>query len=232
MQEEIWSDVVCPWCYIGKRRFETALGQFVGRDAVRIVWRSFELDPSAPKKAGEDMATRLSKKYRMNREQALESMRRVTDLAMAEGLEYHMDTVKPTNSFDAHRLLQLASRKGRGNQMKERLLKSYFTDSLDISDEEVLVSLGAEVGIEVDEIRSMCASDLMADDVRNDEALAAKYGINGVPFFVFDSKYGVSGAQEAETFLEVLNKVADESSPLNVLGDASAESCTDESCSI
>ena len=232
MQVEIWSDVVCPWCYIGKRRFEAALDRFDGKEDVEITWRSFELDPSAPRVTGEDMATRLSKKYQMSRDEAIDSMASIAALARVEGLDYHLESAKQGNSFDAHRLIQLASLNGLGNQMKERLLRAYFTESLEISDPDVLAELGGEVGLDKRDIREMYASDYMAENVRNDEALASRYGINGVPFFVFDSKYGVSGAQPTEVFLEVLNRVDEEASSAYPDGDVSAKSYSEDSCSI
>ncbi len=222
MQVEIWSDVVCPWCYIGKRRFEAAVRQFEGRLDVEVVWRSFELDPAAPKVIGKDMATLLSEKYRMSKEKATESIANITNLASSEGLEYHLESAKMGNSFDAHRLLRLAVLKGLGDAMKERLLKAYFTDSMEISSQKVLVELGTEVGLRDTWILEMFAGDSMAQEVRDDEALASKYGITGVPFFVFDSKYGVSGAQATEVFVGVLNKVCEESSALSIFGEPGA----------
>ena len=230
MQVEIWSDVVCPWCYIGKRRFEAAVRQFEGRLDVEVVWRSFELDPAAGKASDKGMAALLSEKYRMSKEKAAELIANITNLASSEGLEYHLESAKMGNSFDAHRLLQLAVHKGLGDAMKERLLKAYFTDSMEISSQEVLVELGTEVGLDATEVLGMYAGDYMAQEVRNDEALAPKYGITGVPFFVFDSKYGVSGAQATEVFVGVLNKVSEESSALGVFGEADVAGCADDSC--
>ncbi len=232
MQVEIWSDVVCPWCYIGKRRFETAVRQFEGRLDVEVVWRSFELDPSAPKAIGKDMVTMLSEKYRMSREKAIESIANLTSLAASEGLEYHLESAKMGNSFDAHRLLQLAVLTGHGDAMKERLLKAYFTEAMEISSQEVLVELGTEVGLQATTILDMYAGDYMAKEVRSDEALASKYGIKGVPFYVFDSKYGVSGAQATEVFVEVLSKVSEESPALSFPVESDAPGCTDDSCAV
>lgn len=232
MQVEIWSDVVCPWCYIGKRRFESALGSFDRRDEVEVIWRSFELDPSAPRSIEGDMATRLSQKYGMSGDKAKESMAHITSLAAAEGLSYRLGSVKMGNSFDAHRLLQLASLNGMGGKMKERLLRAYFSESQEISNTDVLIGLGVEIGLEEGEISDMYSSDYMSESVRNDEALAARYGISGVPFFVFDSKYGVSGAQPAEVFLDVLQKVEAEANPIKVVGDREAPGCGDDSCAI
>ncbi|NNN19184.1 MAG: DsbA family oxidoreductase [Acidimicrobiaceae bacterium] len=232
MQVEIWSDIVCPWCYIGKRRFEAALSRFSGRDRVEIIWRSFELDPSAPNQTNEDMATRLSKKYRMSKDKANETIANITNLAKAEGLEYHLDSAKQGNSFDAHRLLQLANIHGLGDAVKERLMRAYFTDSLEISNQDVLVELGVQAGLDGTEIRGMYANDYMVSNVRSDEALASKYGITGVPFFVFDSKYGVSGAQDSEVFLEVMNKVREEAPSIKMIGDTDAAGCNEDSCAL
>lgn len=233
MKVEIWSDVVCPWCYIGKRRFESALASFEAKEQVEVVWRSFELDPVASTTNDEEMAVRLSRKYRMSEAEARESMANMTKLASDEGLVYHLDSTKSTNSLDAHRLLHLGSLNGLNNQMKERLLKAYFTDNLDISNRDVLVSIGAEIGLDTGEIREMYASDYLTAQVRSDEALAAQYGINGVPYFVFDGKYGVSGAQPKEVFLQVMNKVLEDALvQIRVSGNSSELSCSDDSCVI
>jgi len=230
MQVEIWSDVVCPWCYIGKRRFESALRSFRGRDDVEIIWRSFELDPLAPKVMDRDMAAMLSEKYGMSKDKAMDSIADITNLAQSEGLEYRLKSAKMGNSFDAHRLLKMAALVGLGGAMKERLFKAYFTDSLEISSHDVLIGLGTEVGLDASEIRKMYSGDYMIADVRSDEALASKHGITGVPFFIFDSKYGVSGAQTTDVLIEVLNKVNEESSPIRVPGESDAPGCGDDSC--
>lgn len=237
MRVEVWSDVVCPWCYIGKRRFEKAVEQSGFAGEVEVTWRSFELDSSASKfdpteSSRVDMAARLARKYRMSEDQARESIANITSLASREGLDYHLDQAKQGNSFDAHRLIQLAGIHALGSAMKERLLRAYFVESRDISDQDTLVELGTEVGLERDEIREMYASDYMASNVRGDEERAGQLGISGVPFFVFEDKYGVSGAQSVDVFLEVLRKVHGETSLVEFVGEASGSNCDEGSCAI
>lgn len=206
MKVEIWSDIMCPFCYIGKRRFEAALEQFEGKEEVEIVYRSFELDPHAERDIEESVHEMLARKYNMPVEQAKSMNANVAAQAQSLGLDYQFDTMKLTNTFDAHRLIHFAAQFGKMEQMKERLLKAYFTDSLHVGDKETLVTLAAEIGLDADAALKMLESDEFADRVRADEQAAAKLGIRGVPFFVIDRKYGVSGAQPSEVFLEALNK--------------------------
>jgi predicted DsbA family dithiol-disulfide isomerase len=203
---EIWSDVVCPWCYIGKRRFENALVQFEHRDEVEVRFRSFELDPGAPAQAEGAPAERLASKYGMSVEQAEASQAQLSAMAAAEGLEYHLDRTRGGNTFDAHRLLQLAAERGVQPEAKERLMRGYFTDGEPVGDHETLVRLVAEAGVDADEARAVLAGDRYAEAVREDEALAARIGIQGVPYFVLGRRYGVSGAQPAELLLEALER--------------------------
>ena len=197
---EIWSDVVCPWCYVGKRRFEKALAAFEHRDDVEVVWRSFELDPHAPPEREQSSAEHLASKYGMSVEQAERSNAQMTELAASEGLEYHLDRTRGGNSFDAHRLIQKAAEHGLQDAMKERLMRAYFTEGEAISDLETLDRLAAEVGVEP------LTGDDHADAVRADEQLAMRIGIQGVPYFVLDRRFGVSGAQPAELMLQALDK--------------------------
>ena len=203
---EIWSDVVCPWCYLGKRRFETALSRFEHRDDVEVVWRSFELDPNAEPEPAGTPAERLAAKYGMSAEDIAASQARLTGLAAEEGLEYHLDRTRGGNSFDAHRLIQLGAERGVQDAVEERLMRAYFTETESIGDHETLVRLASEAGLDAAEARAVLASDDYADAVREDEELARRIGINGVPFFVFGRRYGVSGAQTAEVLLEALDK--------------------------
>jgi predicted DsbA family dithiol-disulfide isomerase len=203
---EIWSDVVCPWCYIGKRRFENALAQFEHRDEVDVRFRSFELDPTAPQAVEGPAAERLAEKYGISVEQAEASQAQLTAMAAAEGLEYHLDRTKGGNTFDAHRLLQLAVDQGVQAEAKERLMHAYFTESLPISDAETLVRVVSEAGVDPEQARATLESDRYADAVREDEHLAQRIGIQGVPFFVLDRRYGVSGAQPAEILVQALEK--------------------------
>jgi predicted DsbA family dithiol-disulfide isomerase len=199
---EIWSDVVCPWCYVGKRRLESALAKF--DRPVEVVWRSFELDPSAPRERELPAAEHLAAKYGMSVEQAQASQSQLTELAAAEGLEYHLDRTRGGNSFDAHRMIHLAAAHGLQDAAKERLMRAYFTEAEPIGDPDTLVRLMAEIGIDEDEARSVLHGDAYADAVREDEHVATRIGIQGVPFFVLNRRYGVSGAQPAEVLLEAL----------------------------
>jgi predicted DsbA family dithiol-disulfide isomerase len=199
---EIWSDVVCPWCYIGKRRFEKAVEQF-DRD-VEVVWRSFQLDPEAPPVREHTASEHLADKYGMSREQADANHEQMTQLAAEEGLEYHFELTRGGNSFDAHRLVHLAREQGRENEAMERVMRAYFTEGVAIGDKEALIALGEELGLE--NVRATLESDAYADSVREDEDLARRIGIQGVPFFVLDRRYGVSGAQPADILVQALEK--------------------------
>jgi predicted DsbA family dithiol-disulfide isomerase len=202
---EIWSDVVCPWCYVGKRRFETALEAFEHRDDVEVVWRSFELDPNAPPEREDSSAEHLAAKYGMSVEQAERSNAQMTETAAGEGLEYHLDRTRGGNSFDAHRLIQAAKDQGLQDAMKERLMRAYFTEGEAIGDAETLVRLALEVGVDPTGLKD----GGYADAVREDEDLARRIGIQGVPYFVLGRRYGISGAQPAELLLQALNKAWD-----------------------
>jgi predicted DsbA family dithiol-disulfide isomerase len=200
---EIWSDVVCPWCYVGKRRFESALAQFGHRDDVEVVWRSFELDPGAPPEREGSSAEHLAGKYGMSVEQAEGTNAQMTALATSEGLEYHLDRTRGGNSFDAHRLIQRALQDGLQDAMKERLMRAYFTEGEAIGDRDTLIRLAGEVGVDGE---AALTDQQYADAVRGDEELAMRIGIRGVPFFVLDRRYGVSGAQPPELLLQALDK--------------------------
>ena len=202
LQVEIWSDVVCPWCYIGKRRFEAAVERFDGE--VDVTWRSFELDPTAPAIREHTATEHLAAKYGMSHEQAEASHAQMTELAAQEGLEYHFERARGGNSFDAHRLLHLAAENGLQNEAMERVMRGYFTDGVPIGDREALIALGEELGLE--DARAALDGDAYADAVREDEDLARRIGIQGVPFFVLDRRYGVSGAQPAELLVQALEK--------------------------
>jgi predicted DsbA family dithiol-disulfide isomerase len=202
---EIWSDVVCPWCYIGKRRFEAAVERF-DRE-VEVVWRSFELDPGAPATREHSAAEHLASKYGMSVEQAKASHAQMTELAAQEGLEYHFEKARGGNSFDAHRLIHLAAAHGKQAEAQERVMSAYFTEGVPIGDREALIALGEELGLDA---RPALESDEYADAVRADELLAQRIGIQGVPFFVRNRRYGVSGAQPADVLVQALEKAAGE----------------------
>jgi predicted DsbA family dithiol-disulfide isomerase len=207
---EIWSDVVCPWCYIGKRRFEAALERFEHRDEVTVMWRSFELDPQAPATQQGTAAEHLAAKYGMSLERAEQLQAEMTARGADEGLEYRFDIARGGNTFDAHRLIHLAATYGQQAAAQERLMRAYFSEGEAISDHETLVRLGQELGVDGEEARTMLGSDRFAEDVREDELLASRLGIQGVPFFVLNRRYGVSGAQVPEVLLQALTKAWDE----------------------
>ncbi len=206
MRIDIWSDVVCPWCYIGKRRFESALARFAHAPEVEVHWRSFELDPAAPAVREGDNATRLARKYGMSIEQAQASGRHMTALAAAEGLDYRLDLTRSGNSFDAHRLLHLAADRGVQDQVKERLLAAYFSEGKAIGDRAVLLGEAEAAGLDRGEAQEVLEGDAYAEDVRADEAEARRREITGVPFFLIDGQIGIPGAQDADTMLVMLER--------------------------
>jgi predicted DsbA family dithiol-disulfide isomerase len=231
MQVEIWSDVVCPWCYIGKRRFETALAGFEHREEVSVIWRSFQLDPSAPTTAQGDPLERLVAKYGMSRADAEQAQARVTANAATVGLDFHLDRARSGNTFDAHRLLHHALSAGKQQDLKERLMAGYFVDGEAIGEPKVLARLATEVGLEESTVRGVLDSDAFAAEVRQDEQEARRLGMSGVPFFVVDRTYGISGAQPSELILSTLEQAWVDSHPLTMVpvgGDDTT--CTDDSC--
>ncbi len=235
LQVDIWSDIACPWCYIGKRRFEQALSQFEGREQVDIVWHSFELDPSAPqsKPSGLNaMRDGLAAKYGRSAAEAQGMLDSMTQTAAEVGLNYHFDKALPANTFLSHQLIHLATEHGLQDAMKERLLHAYFTEGKHLGQLDTLVSLGAEVGLNADEVRAALEAQTYAEAVRRDEAQAQAYGISGVPFFVLGNKYGVSGAQAPETLLSALKQVWSEQAPLTLIGADAGEGCEDGSCAV
>jgi predicted DsbA family dithiol-disulfide isomerase len=235
MQVDIFSDVVCPWCVIGKRRFEAALGQFEHAEDIDVVWRAFELDPNAPARREGDYADRLARKYGMSREQAVAAHESLTATAAAEGLDFHFDRAQPGNTFDAHRLLHYAREAGPGLQdaLKERLFLAYFTEGEAIGDPETLVRLAAEVGLDRQQCLEILASDRYAAAVRADEREAHELEVTGVPFFVVDGKFGIPGAQDADTILSVLERAWARAHPLEVaVVPADGASCEGDSCAV
>jgi predicted DsbA family dithiol-disulfide isomerase len=206
MDIEIWSDIACPWCYVGKRRFEAALAAFEHRDDVSVTWRSFELDPQAPAQRPADSATHLAEKYGMSRDEAVARQRSLAEVAAADGLDMRADLARGGNTFDAHRLVQLAKANGVHDAMKERLMRAYHTEGERIGDTETLRRLALEVGLPEDEVRDVLAGDRYAADVREDERTAMSLGINAVPFFVVDRRMGAAGAHPAQALGELLRR--------------------------
>jgi predicted DsbA family dithiol-disulfide isomerase len=206
MDVEIWSDIACPWCYVGKRRFEAALAGFEHRDDVTVRWRSFELDPAAPAARERSGAEHLAEKYGMDVEEARARQRALREMAARDGIDMRFDLTRGGNTFDGHRLLWLAAEHGVQTEMKERLMRAHHTEGELVSDHETLVRLAAEVGVPAAEAREMLASDRFAAEVRDDEETAAAIGIHAVPTFVVDRRLAVAGAQPPEVLLELLRR--------------------------
>ncbi len=240
LRVEIWSDVVCPWCAVGKRRFEAALRDFEHADQVEVVWRAFELDPhaqsAAPGSAHEpgDYASRLAAKYGTDRPRAQQMIDTMTEAAAAEGLDFRFERAVRANTFDAHQVIQAAAAQGLQDAVKERLLLAYFTEGEAVGDRDVLVRLAAEAGLDAARVRTALAEQSAAAAVRQEEAEATMLGIRGVPFFVVDRTYGVSGAQPAAAHLEVLRKVWADRHPVTMVGAVPGQvgdACGPDGCS-
>ncbi len=206
MEVEIWSDVMCPFCYIGKRRFENALDDFEYNNQIKVTWRSFQLNPDMETEPDANINEYLAKAKGWSVKQAQQMNQRVTDMAAEEGLEYNMNQAVVANSYDAHRLVQFSKDRGKANEMEEALFKAYFTDGENIADLQTLIDLAEAVGIDPTEAKSILESDKYANAVNHDIQLAQNINITGVPFFLFDRKFAVSGARETEVFLKALKQ--------------------------
>jgi predicted DsbA family dithiol-disulfide isomerase len=221
---DIWSDVVCPFCYIGKRHLELALQDFDHADDVRITWHSFELDPHTKAQPDADLVDMIASKYGVTREQAEAQHEQMAAQARAVGLDFNWRDASPGNTFDAHRLIQLAATHGLADAAEERFKKAYFTEGVNVEDHAPLRRMAIEIGLDAQDVDRVLGSDEYADGVRADEARAAELGVRGVPFFVLDSKYGVSGAQPVAAFTQVLNQVWEKEHASAVLVDPLASS--------
>jgi predicted DsbA family dithiol-disulfide isomerase len=207
MQIDIWSDVVCPFCYIGKRKFEAALEQFLHSDEVSVTWHSFQLRPDAAPKPGQSVHESLAEAKGISVEQAKQMGEHVAGIAREVGLTFDFDKAVPANTLNAHRLTHLTAKYNRQNEVEEELFKAYFTDGRNINDLSVLAQIGAEAGLEKTEVEKALAGDEYLYEVSQDLQEARNLGISGVPFFVINRKYAVSGAQPSEVFLQALNEV-------------------------
>lgn len=207
MKIDIWSDVRCPFCYIGKRKLEKALAQFEHKDSVVIEWHSFELDPNAETLIGVDAYDYLAERYDRDREWSIETHDRVAESAAQVGLTFNFDKAIMANSFDAHRLIQMAKGIGAAGEAEELLFKAHFTDGLNIADHAVLIEIGKQCGLGGLEVEMMLKSKDYTEEVRHDEDIAQQIRVKGVPFFVLEGKLGISGAQEPEVFLDAMNKI-------------------------
>jgi len=230
MQVEVWSDVVCPWCYIGKRRLESALERFPQRDQVEVIWRSFQLDPTVPEGETHPTLPALAAKYGASEEAMRANMAHVEEIAAGEGLEYHLADGVSGNTLLAHQLLHLAAEHGLRNELKERLLHAHFEEGRSVFEVDSLVALGAEVGLDATEAREALTDRRFLAAVHQDAATAQALGATGVPFFVVDRKYGAAGAQPAELLLQILERAWTDAHPLITV--PAADGCTDDSCAV
>jgi predicted DsbA family dithiol-disulfide isomerase len=206
MKVNIWSDVRCPFCYIGKRKFEKALEQFEHKEQVEVIWRSFQLDPTLKTDTDINIYDYFAQMKGMPSEQAVEMFGHVTAVAKEVGLEFKLADSVLANSFKAHRMIQYAKHKGMGDAIEEQLFKIHFIEAKNIDDTEVLLEAGKAIGLDSNELKEVLSTNAFADEVRLDELAAQQIGVRGVPFFVFNDKYGVSGAQSPDVFLETLEK--------------------------
>ena len=237
MQIEIWSDVKCPWCFVGKRRFETALAGFEHRDQVTVTWKSFQLDPDLPDHYDGTEQQYLAERKGISEDRIRQMWDSLSASAAGEGLNFRFEDVVVGNSFTAHRFLHLAKSQGLGDAAKEAILSAHFEQGKDTSDTDFLVELGNQIGLAEQDVRDTLGTDRFADDVRHDIAEARTLGISGVPFFVIDRKYGISGAQPAELFAEALATAWQEAHPLTLVNPAGAaatsadgEACGPDGC--
>lgn len=206
MEVEIWSDIMCPFCYIGKRRFENALQNFEYKDEVNITWRSFQLNPDTETDPDANITEYLAKAKGWSQDQAQQMNQRVTNMAADEGLEYNMDYAVVANSHDAHRLVQFAKDRGKADEVEEALFRAYFTNGENIADHQTLIKLAESIGIDPTETKSILESEKYANAVNHDIQLAQNINITGVPFFLFNRKFAVTGARETEVFLKALKQ--------------------------
>lgn len=206
MKVEVWSDVMCPFCYIGKRHYEAALKQFADSNNVEIVWKSFQLNPNSPEQYNGSVNDYLAEHKGISVEQAKAMNDRVTQMAKEAGLTYNFDKAKIANSFKAHRVIQMAKAKGLGDAIEERLFKAYFTEGKDFGSTQVLIELAKDIGLTEAEVNEALTNDDYAYKVKQDVYEAQQIGVTGVPFFVFNRRYAVSGAQPTEVFLQTLQK--------------------------
>jgi predicted DsbA family dithiol-disulfide isomerase len=230
MKIDIWSDVVCPFCYIGKRKFEKALADFNGKDNVEIEWHSFQLDPDLEYVPGQSVHEYLGKRKGVTAAEGKKMNDAMTAMAKEVGLEYNFDQAIINNTFNAHRLLHFAKEKGVQNEMKERLFRAYYTEGKNIGDIDTLAQLAEEVGLQAAEVKKVLESDAYAQDVLLDQYHAQQLGIQGVPFFVFNNKYGVSGAQPTAIFAQVLDKVWEEEKPVLITEEGEGFCTVDGTC--
>ena len=230
MKIEIWSDIACPFCYFGKRKLEAALSEFPHKDKVDIEFKSYQLDPDAELYSGQDFYETMAAKFG-SVEKAKQMATHITQQAKAAGLYFHFETMKPTNTFDAHRLTKFAREFGKDTEVSEQLLKAHFTDSKDVGDIETLAAIAKHVGLDAANARTVLEDkQTYAPEVQADIDEAKQLGISGVPYFVVNRKYAISGAQPSETFTQALNKVWEEEQAKPAFETLSADNNADAAC--
>jgi predicted DsbA family dithiol-disulfide isomerase len=220
MKIEIWSDVVCPFCYTGKRKLESTIQQIQNAPEIEFIWKSFQLFPGFIAEPGKDFYTVMAETNKMSREQAVNMCNQMTDTAKKEGLVFDFEKMVPANSFNASRLSHYAKHAGLQDKVKEALFAAYFTEGKDINDIKILMQIGHEAGLHIAEVEKVLNSDLYADEVQQDIAEARQKGVTSIPYYVFNSTTAVTGAQDSKVFFEILDKtIAD------WRADTGAQSC-------
>jgi predicted DsbA family dithiol-disulfide isomerase len=234
MRVEIWSDIVCPWCFVGKRQFEKALAEFEHADDVEVVWRSYELDPRAPEVREGTYAERIARKYGLEVGAARAAISRIITAGADAGIDFKFETIRPGNTFDAHRLVHLGAARGIQHQVKERFLAGTFFEGEAIGTRDALLRLAVDAGLDADEVAEVLDSDAYAEQVRTDERVAHSLGVTGVPFFLVDDAYGIPGAQEPSVFLAILRRAWGETHrEIEIVGSDDGDVCAEgEVCEI
>jgi predicted DsbA family dithiol-disulfide isomerase len=235
MELEIWSDIACPWCYVGKRRMEAALASFEHADAVNVTWRSFELDPTAPPAREQSHVELIAQKYGRTVEQVEAMDAQLTGVAAEAGIDMKLSQIRSGNTFDGHRVIHLAAEHGLQDAMEERLMRAYFTEGALVSDHDTLITLAVEVGLDATAVREVLLTERYAEDVRADERDAQDAGISAVPCFVIDRKFGASGAQDPAVLVEFLNHgwAQQQPAPIAMMGDTGVtegDACGPDGC--
>jgi len=228
MKIEIWSDFACPFCYIGKKRFEQAFNEFKHKDEIEVIYKAYQLNPNAPKVMEGNAYESFAKGHGTTPALAKQKFEMFTQNAKTVGLEYRYDIIQMTNTFDAHRLAKWANQFGKEDAITNRLMKAYFTDGLNIADHQTLATLASEVGLNGTLVLDILASEQYKEQVVNEQQESRQIGVQGVPFFVLNRKYGISGAQQKEYFTQALNQIWQEEKPLDTLDGADEEAACDD----
>ncbi|MDI6453515.1 DsbA family oxidoreductase [Peloplasma aerotolerans] len=233
MKIEIWSDFACPFCYIGKKRFDQALSEFKHKNQVEVIYKAYQLNPDAPKVMKKNAYETFAEGHGTTVEQAKQRFEMFTQNAKTVGLTYNYEIIQMTNTFDAHRLAKWANQFGLEDVLTNRLMKAYFTDGLNIANHQSLTNLSKEVGLDEKEALKILATNQYHDQVIAEQQESRQLGVQGVPFFVLNRKYGISGAQQKEYFAQALDQIWQEENPLKVLNEADQNaSCDHDECGI